>query len=271
MARCPFARWDEISGSVGSFSGGPFKIVHHTTEGSTYAGARAAYAAARSDPHFTVAGDDIIQHVDTEAAARSLRNRPGGVETNRDSAVQIEIVAHAGRPKDVATLQAVARLCRWIETEHGVPQRWPSGRPRFTTNGRDPGGHNRNAEIWEAEGGHYGHSQVPENTHWDPGYTPAELAIVTPEAAFDPHDELAAVAPQDIELEAAQPPAREEVEAIAQRVVAGLSAKAASTLTGKPSRVTVRVAAGGVEVEVTIEGARAGVRRSGAKRSGRRG
>src|SRR5215208_5822096 len=104
MSLCPFATFEEISGPVGSYSGGPFKIVHHTTEGHTYAAAKAAYKAARSDPHFTVAGEDVFQHIDTGKAARSLRNPPGGVETNRDSAVQIEVVAFAGRPKDAATL-----------------------------------------------------------------------------------------------------------------------------------------------------------------------
>src|SRR5262245_5928557 len=88
VARCPFAQWDEISGSAGTYLGGPFKIVHHTTEGSTYAGARAAYVAKRVDPHFTVFGEQVFQHIDTSVAARSLRNPPGGVETNRDSAVQ---------------------------------------------------------------------------------------------------------------------------------------------------------------------------------------
>lgn len=182
MARCPFARWDEINGPVGEYLGGPFKIVHHTTEGATYASARAAFAKSRSDPHFTVDGETIYQHIDTARAARSLRNAPGGVETNRDSAVQVEIVGFAGRPKPAAALATVAKLCRWIEAEHAVPQRWPNGFPRWSHSGGDPGLHNRDAANWDTGGGHYGHSQVPENTHWDPGYTPSEVGVVTPEA-----------------------------------------------------------------------------------------
>src|SRR5262245_58825407 len=103
MPKCPFAVFEEISGPDGSFVGGPFKVVHHTTEASTYAGAKAAYKANRSDPHFTVAGEDIFQHIDTGLSARSLRNQDGGVQTNRDSAVQIEVVGFAGRPKDIPT------------------------------------------------------------------------------------------------------------------------------------------------------------------------
>lgn len=256
MARCPFATFEEISGPVGRFSGGPFRIVHHTTEGSSYAGAKAAYRRARSDPHFTVAGDEIFQHVDTSVAARALRNSAGGVETNRHSAIQIEVVGFAGRAKDVATLNTVARLCRWIESEHGVAQHWPNGRPRTAINGRDPGGHNRSASTWAGEGGHYGHSQVPENTHWDPGYSAAELAIVTPAAVFDAHEELAAAA------EIAEAPGVEtarastEAEAIVQRVLGELAIAAPTAVSGAVSRVTVRVKAGDVDVRVTVEGER---------------
>jgi hypothetical protein len=176
MARCPFATWKPITGGVGAFSSGPFKIVHHTTEGSSASGAIGAYRANKSDPHFTVDSTTIYQHIDTISAARALANPPGGVQTNRDSAIQIEVVGFAGRPKNIATLKNVAKLCRWIEANHGVPKVWPNGFPRVGS--RDPGGHNRNASNWERKGGHYGHSQVPENDHWDPGYTRAELEII---------------------------------------------------------------------------------------------
>jgi hypothetical protein len=100
MAICPFTTWKPISGPAGSYSSGPFKIVHHTTEGSTAEGAFDAFRTNRSDPHFTVDGTTIYQHVDTGVAARALRNSPGGVETNRDSAVQIEVVAISARTND---------------------------------------------------------------------------------------------------------------------------------------------------------------------------
>lgn len=176
--RCPFARWTPITGSSGSYLGGPFKIVHHTTEGSTAAGAMSAYRNNRSDPHFTVDATTIYQHIDTNKAARSLRNNSGGVQTNRDSAIQIEVVAFAGSSKDRRTLENVARLCRWIEGTYNIPQVWPNGFPRPARNGRDPGGHNRNARNWDDESGHFGHCHVPENTHWDPAYTQNELNIV---------------------------------------------------------------------------------------------
>lgn len=178
MARCPFAEWHPISGPSGSFTGGPFKIVHHTTEGPSAAGALDAFRRNRSDPHFTVDSQTIYQHIDTGQAARALRNAAGGVQTNRDSAVQIEVVGFAGRPKSRATLLNLARLCRWIEKTHNIPRLWPSGPPKPAVNGRDPGDHNRNAATWDSKGGHYGHCQVPENTHWDPAYTQAEFDLI---------------------------------------------------------------------------------------------
>ena len=178
MARCPFAQWMPISGSCGSNVGGPYRIVHHTTEGSTAAAAFQAFRAHRSDPHFTVDDRGITQHIDTSLAARALRNAEGGVQTNRLSAIQIEVVGFAGRPKSRPTLENVARLCRWIEQAHAVPQAWPNGFPKPSINGQDPGGHNRNAAVWASHGGHYGHSQVPENTHWDPAYTQNEATFV---------------------------------------------------------------------------------------------
>lgn len=194
MARCPFAQWQPISGSSGLHLGGPFKIVHHTTEGSTAEGAMSAFAANRSDPHFTVDDATIWQHVDTAEGARALRNMSGGVQTNRDSAIQIELVGFAGRAKSRRALTNVARLCRWIEATHAVPAVWPSGFPLPAKNGKDPGGHNRSAQTWDNEGGHYGHSQVPENTHWDPAYTQEEAQFIL-DATFDAAGNLTSAAP----------------------------------------------------------------------------
>jgi hypothetical protein len=185
VAKCPFATQKPISGPSGSYKGGPFRIVHHTTEGASASAAMAAYAAKRADPHFTVDRTNIFQHIDTGAGARALRNAGGGVETNRLSAVQIEVVGFAGKPKSKATLANVARLCRWIEATHGVPLVWPAGPPKPATSaGKDPGGHNRSVAIWSAKGGHYGHSHVPENTHWDPAYTKMEVDFLM-NATFD--------------------------------------------------------------------------------------
>lgn len=184
MAKCPFAEWRPIGGANPAFESPTFKIVHHTTEGSTAAGAMAAFAKNRSTPHFTVDRETIYQHVDTDQHARSLRNAEGGVQTNLDGAIQIELVGFAHLRKDPLALTNVARLCRWIETEHGIPIEWPAGLPRPAVNGKDPGGHLRDPAIWTAKRGHYGHCHVPENTHWDPAYSAEEVAFLD-SARFD--------------------------------------------------------------------------------------
>ncbi len=183
MAICPFAEQHTITGSSGKYTGGIFKIVHHTTEGGSAEGAFAAFKAHRSDPHFTVDANKIYQHIDTDVAARSLRNAAGGVETNRDRALQIEVVGFAGKTKNKATMKNLARLCRWLEETHHIPLVWPAGLPKPARNGKDPGGHVRSTEAW-AKGGHFGHCHVPENTHWDPAYTKTEAAYLMA-ARFD--------------------------------------------------------------------------------------
>lgn len=178
MAKCPFATWKEITGSSGSYSGGPFKIVHHTTEGSNAAGAFAIFKAKKADPHFTVDASQVYQHIDTAKGARALVNSKGGVETNRLSALQIEVVGFAGSRKNPLTLKNLARLCRWLEKEHDVPRRWPSDPPKPAKAGKDPGNHNRNLENWKTKSGHYGHCHVPENVHWDPAYDAIEVGFI---------------------------------------------------------------------------------------------
>jgi len=199
MARCPFAEWMPISGSIGSFTGGPFKIVHHTTEGASANGAFDAFRKNRSDPHFTVSNAKIYQHIDTGQAARALRHPTGTPETNRDSAIQIELVGFAGEPKDRTSLFNLARLCRWIEQQHAVARDWPMGSPPPPVKGTDPGNHTRDQAIWDTHSGHYGHCHVPNNTHWDPAFDTWESAYVLA-AEFDTAGKLAN--PQDAAVKA---------------------------------------------------------------------
>jgi hypothetical protein len=178
MAICPFATQKPISGPSGAYTSGPFKIVHHTTEGSSAQTAFDAFKAKKADPHFTVDAMTIFQHIDTGVGARALRHPTGTPETNRDSAVQIEVVGFAGAAKNARTLANVARLCRWIEQTHGVPRIWPAGPPKPAKNGGDPGGHIRDQTIWDSKSGHYGHCHVPSNIHWDPAYSAIEAAYI---------------------------------------------------------------------------------------------
>src|SRR5215469_7327434 len=129
MARCPFAQWLPLPWSVGPYVTGPFKLVHHTTEGSTAAGAFNEYQNSHNIPHFTVDETTIYQHVDTDVAVTALAHPPGTVETNKSRAIQFELVAFAGQPKKRQSLWNAGRLCRWAEQQHGIPKDWPNGPP----------------------------------------------------------------------------------------------------------------------------------------------
>jgi hypothetical protein len=155
---------------AGNYVGGPWRIVWHTTETATAEEAISLFGQKLSWPHFTVGSDVVYQHYDTNVASRSLEHPAGTPETNNWHAVQIELVASAAQVKPPELLARAARLARWIERTHAVPQQWPAGYPLAAVDGKDPKGHNRNPDIWRQQGGHYGHSQVPNNSHWDPGY-----------------------------------------------------------------------------------------------------
>lgn len=176
MAKCPFATWKPLAGGCGSYSGGPFRIVHHTTEGPTAEGAFSVFRQ-HFDPHFVIDVDGTIyQLVDTAFASCALKG--GHVATNARSAIQIENVGFAAKAKDPRMLQSLAKLCRWLETTHNIPQDWPMGLPALPPkyeSKRDPA-------IWLAKGGHYGHCHIPDNNHVDPGFTLADLTVITPNA-----------------------------------------------------------------------------------------
>ena len=207
MARCPFAVWHPISGSSGPHVGGPFKIVHHTTEGSTAEGALGAFAQNKPDPHFTVDATRIFQHIDTAEGARALRNAPGGVQTNRDSAVQIELVGFAHLPKDPRALTTGAAV-PLDRGDDGVPRSGPPAcraRPRTAATPAAT-----TAMLWPGtdNSGHYGHCHVPENSHWDPGYNDEELAFIM-NASFDARGALAGRRLRLFEAPGAQGPPRQ--------------------------------------------------------------
>jgi len=225
--------------SAGSYVAGPFKIVHHTTEGSTAAGAFETYQKRHDIPHFTIDDKFIYQHLDTEVAATALAHPPGTVETNRHSAVQFELVGFAGKPKNKASLANVGRLCRWIESTHNVSQVWPNGFPNPPVNGHDPGHHNRNEQNWVSKSGHYGHCHVPANTHWDPAYTADEVAFIMSVPASDILELVAEKHELAPMVSSAKVPSSRRASAKGKLPKAKLASKAAGKPKSKGSRVSL--------------------------------
>ena len=181
MPICPFATrdphgWD---GDAGSYTGGPFRIVLHTTENSNAASDLSEFDSHWA-PHFLADGTEIYQLLDTGVAGSALQHT-GDPQTNRLSAIQIEMVGFSGKAKDPATLANVRKLLRWIEITHNVPRVWPNGFCVPAVNGQDSNHHNRSVAGW-LKGGYFGHEHVPENIHWDPALTKAETDYLMADA-----------------------------------------------------------------------------------------
>lgn len=94
---------------------------------------------------------------------------------NQDGAacIQVEVFFTPGCVVDGVKYATVADtplvgfedLVAWGESL-GVPRTWPMGAPQWS-------GNSRNATVWNANAGHYGHCHSPGDTHTDPGPMPA--------------------------------------------------------------------------------------------------
>lgn len=171
--RIPGAIWHPIS----QWPTGPFtdsrnlKVVWHTTQGSG-AGALSWYRTSGGIPHATLMEDGTVrQHYELDQYSRALLNKPGGVQTNLDGAIQFEIAGFAGRKVTAAQRATLRKTSAWL-TEHGIVPDFPLGRPS--------GGSDRKATFsqWDNGKGHFGHSQVPENDHTDPNFTDGTWAAI---------------------------------------------------------------------------------------------
>lgn len=118
----------------------------------------------------------IVQFYPADVSARAVRNLAGGVETNRmgSACLQVEAwfspgaVVGGRKYMTLADTPAVGidRIVAWMRA-NGIPDRWPCGWPTWDGN--------RNSVTWQRQAGHYGHSQVPENDHTDPGPMPTHM------------------------------------------------------------------------------------------------
>lgn len=174
---------------AGAFVGGPYRIVIHSTEGATASGAIAAYRKGRVSPHFTASFEggrfQVWQHVALNRSSTALEHRSGTCETNRQSAIQIEVVAYAAKPDWAPELvEGVAALLAWIAVQTGVQAHAPEFLPYPASYGANPV--RMDCATWLAFNGVCGHEHVPNQSHGDPGAIPitallAGIAAPAPE------------------------------------------------------------------------------------------
>ncbi|MEV4939568.1 peptidoglycan-binding domain-containing protein [Streptomyces zaomyceticus] len=162
----------DIGGAMDSPSA-PGRAVWHTTEsgaGDASFNAVAKYLSDHaSEPHilYDPTTDRLGQYGPLNESARALRN-DGATRTNRTGRVciQIEVLGKAAKPftgywKPGPNFRALMRAIRsW-----GIPDTWPAGALATSYADDSP----RPRTTWATKGGHYGHSNVPGNDHWDPG------------------------------------------------------------------------------------------------------
>lgn len=152
----------------GSMIGGPPRGVLHETITTTVP----TYGYGGSAPHFTIDRDGtVFQHSPVGMAARALRNASGGVQTNRQGSVclQVEMVAYSSKndwtPQMVASLR---NLVEWARVEWGIPDIFPLDQGGGAEYGLKNPVELSNIE-WLNFTGWLAHQHVPENTHWDVG------------------------------------------------------------------------------------------------------
>ncbi|MFE5093225.1 peptidoglycan-binding protein [Streptomyces sp. NPDC056638] len=162
-----------IGGAMDSPSA-PGRVVWHTTESghgdASFKNVGAYLTSIGAEPHilYDPTTDRLGQYGPLNQSARALKN-DGATRTNRTGKVciQIEVLARANTPftgywKPGPNFLALMRAIRsW-----GVPDTWPAGALAkvYADNSAS-----RSRTTWAGKGGHYGHSNVPGNDHWDPG------------------------------------------------------------------------------------------------------
>jgi hypothetical protein len=176
-------------GSIGGAMDSPSKparVVWHTTESGAGDAAFKAVGKYLSDeafePHFLYdpTTDRLGQYGPLNQSARALQN-DGSTRTNRTGAacIQIEVLGRAASPftatwKPGPNFKALMRAIRsW-----GIPDVFPE---HLAKNANDCV---RSRDVWLSTPGHYGHCNVPGNSHWDPGaISPAVLFAAAPKAS----------------------------------------------------------------------------------------
>jgi LysM repeat protein len=166
---------DQSIGGASDSPGKPPRAVWHTTEspaGGSYFTSIAAYlirVGAEPQVIYDPLTDKLGQFGPLTQSGRALKN-DGSYRTNRTGKVciQVEVLGRAASPWtkgfDPSKKPNYRRLIAAMRA-HGIPDVWPVGKPPATAAAATK----RPKDTWENEGGHYGHSQIRGQNHWDPG------------------------------------------------------------------------------------------------------
>ncbi len=177
-------------GNTGAMDGGPARAVWHITSNEhdwTFANELGWFTGGGADVASHLLWDpftgEIAQFFPADSRSLSLQNA-GSVRTNRTGkyCIQIEIVFTEGETvggRTYATVRdtpckGLSGIVAWLRSL-GIADGWPGGAPAAFA--RDT----VSVDTWMGSGGHYGHNQVPGNSHVDPGPMPSLFITTTPE------------------------------------------------------------------------------------------
>lgn len=155
-------------------TGTGYRATWHTFEApyslTALSGARSLIAHG-NEVHLTfnpITGQ-VVNLLPANRAGRGLMNKAGGVQTNRNGVVniQVEVIGYARNPwtDDLtpAGRATLNRIVSWMDSL-GIPRVSPAGPSPKTSKGPFP----RSTAAW-SKSGHFDHAQIPENFHWDHG------------------------------------------------------------------------------------------------------
>lgn len=182
---------DNHAPSDGGTHLGPVTVgVLHTTESTRFVPNKDNYFGHSSYPHFTCAvvtidGKRVFrvwQHISIRRAGRALKNLSGGVQTNREGCIQIEVVGQAVNPftDDPVMVEGLALLMRWIEGQTDIRQSSSVDFHPYPSSYGNGMKQRLSYEQWRAYTGWLGHQHVPENSHGDPGAIDINKLLASP-------------------------------------------------------------------------------------------
>lgn len=168
----PGAKVVAATRDAGILTGSAKKVVWHTTENDpnkTSAANVARYlnsVGAQVHIVWNPVTGEIVQMIAANRGGRGLKNLLGGVDTNTSGGivVQIEVVGQATKPFTDGPMKGLPTIVAWLRSL-GIPDVWPAGDLKAYPASY---GGTRSTSAW-SKSGHFGHSQVPENDHGDPG------------------------------------------------------------------------------------------------------
>lgn len=164
----------EAVANGGTMTGEDYYATWHSTENDPYTTKAANIARYLNQTRNCVqvlwnpVDGDIVVTMPPTVAGRGLENPAGGVETNRNGKinVQIEVVARASKPFTDYPMVGRERLLAALDELH-IPRKFSVGRPLPYP--KSYGLDNGQRRASQAGSGHVTHSQWNENVHGDPG------------------------------------------------------------------------------------------------------